>query len=965
MKDLEVVPTKKRFVFIDILRAIAILLMILTHVVALTFDHSNAPWLQTISLLGGTVCFTMFLFLLGVSNSISYISEDFDPEEESRKKHKLLWRVFQIVILYYVIAFFVTLVNTSMLVDHNNNQKIYELLRVFYLQNIPQFSEFLITLAVFLFSTIFLKGLYKKIISSIWLVSIVSFAIYFIGFLLSYLYIQDSRIEVWKSLIVGGQSLHTFPVFQYTPVFIIGLYVGNLLIRKQLIINRFKKYALISSALFGIYIISALVYTFYRPLSLFEIRLIEGRFPPSIAFIAFGLAICIALFAIAQLISKRTSLNYSILTRIFSLISRHSLSYMLWHIILLFAYKYVYESNNSQQLQISSAGTILTLNLVILFISTFIVHITNYINRNIFASKSIEQKFSFGKLGVIFLALISIVLMGLRNIDLFYSSDLSISASTERILDVQSQSNWWNQEYSSRQLIIVDKSNFLQAQAIVYIEINHADLINTKKSFFVDGTDIRIIKNSNQTLSEIPSLIQDANTDKTKIFFTISTNEIADYHLYFGNEYPDTKISIEENLDLSTAVLVQTAETESYPLELRINKKWHLLGYKNPEDFQLQILLDSTAPLSMVEFVVFNNERTIGSFRNVVTSTDTVYTIPIEGLAPGVYNIKAQSIIVTDSIEKLESKTYRFFISYPVFINWSLDWEGFAVNQIDLDDISDIAKKYQIPITHYFNPRIYVKDQFDNYPISADLARYYTNWVINRRSQLGEEVGLHIHMYPDLLKELEIEEKPNAALIGIGRNETRIDSYTVEELDTVFAWSIEKFLENGLGVPRSFRSGAWMSGTNVLQALQNNGFWYDSSGRTAGLLNPSVASSNQIPWNLSITTKPYKPNVSNINSAQSPTFNLWQFPNNGADSFWFSQMELINRFNANFSEINQSPQVVTYLSHPHSFKAYDSEKIRGLFDYLQQHSINNDKGPVVYSTLENVYLNYNLDLFRN
>jgi hypothetical protein len=964
MKNLEIAPTKKRFVFIDILRACAVLLMILTHVVALTFDHSNAPWLQTVSLLGGTLCFTMFLFLLGVSNSISYISEDLEPEEESRKKHKLLWRVFQIAILYYTVAFFVTLVNTNMLANLNNNQKIYELLRVFYLQNIPQFSEFMIALALFLFSTIFFRGLYRKIISSIWLVSVVSLAMYFIGFLLSYVNVQDSRIEVWKSLIVGGQNMNTFPIFQYTPVLIIGLYIGNLLIRKQLIINRFRKYALISSGLFGIYVISALVYIFYRPLSLFEIRLVEGRFPPSIAFIAFGLAICIAIFTIGQFISKRASLNYLVITKVFSFISKHSLTYVLWHIVLLYTYKFVYESINSQQLQTSSAAIVIVLNLVILFVSTFIIYITNFINQRIFASKSTYTKFLLGKVVVILFALLGIALMIFRNIDLFHSSDLSVSASTERILDVQSQSNWWNQEYSSRQSILIDKSNFLQAQVIVYLEINHADLVNTKKSFFVDGTDMRIIKNNNQASNEIPSLIQDSNTDKTKIFFTVNTNEIADYSLYFGNEYASERIAPTENLDLSAAVLVPVGDVESHPIELRINKKWHLLGYNDPKDFQLQILLDSAEPLSMVEFVVFNNDRTIGTFNNVVSSADTIYAIPIEGLAPGIYNIKAQSIIVTDSIEKLESKTYRFFISYPVFINWSLDWEGFAVNQIDLDDISDIAKKYQIPITHYFNPRIYVKDQFDNYPISADLARYYTNWVINRRSQLGEEIGLHIHMYPDLLKELEIEEKPNAALIGIGRNETRIDSYTVAELDTVFSWSIERFLENGLGVPRSFRSGAWMSGPNVLQSLENNGFWYDSSGRTAGLLNPSIASSNQIPWNLSITTKPYKPNVSDINSAQSPTFNLWQFPNNGADSFWFSQMELINRFNANFSEINEGPQVVTYLSHPHSFKAYDSEKIRGLFDYLQQHSINNDKGPVVYTTLENVYLNYNLDLFR-
>jgi hypothetical protein len=309
---------------------------------------------------------------------------------------------------------------------------------------------------------------------------------------------------------------------------------------------------------------------------------------------------------------------------------------------------------------------------------------------------------------------------------------------------------------------------------------------------------------------------------------------------------------------------------------------------------------------------------------------------------------------------------------------WSLDWEGFGVNQFDLDDIVDISTKYEMPIVQYFNPRIYLENSSGS-GVNKGAASYYTSWVLGRKAK-GDEIGLHIHLYPDLIdgveKHFATDTTPDddsdepvvdqiepiyqpAGLVGIGRTENSLAAYSREDLVKIFQWSLDKFKENNLPFPTSFRSGAWMSSTNVLSALEGVGIAIDSSGRTGGDLNPSIPSSNDIPWSLSATTYPYKPDKGNINTWSSgDRFNVWEFPNNGADSYWFSKEELISRFDANYKGKNyvvKRAQVVTYLSHPHGFKQFDSAKIRAALEHASKFKYKDDNGPVVFGTFENIF----------
>ena len=376
-------------------------------------------------------------------------------------------------------------------------------------------------------------------------------------------------------------------------------------------------------------------------------------------------------------------------------------------------------------------------------------------------------------------------------------------------------------------------------------------------------------------------------------------------------------------------------------------------------------------------------------------------------LEPGRYAIQATYVLFENSLQVVTSNIAYVNVSYPLFVNWSLDWEGFGVSSTDLDDIDDIATTFNMPVTQYFNPRIYIANQYSAFAVDPGTSNWMTNWVIERRNTRGDEIGLHIHMYPDLEAAVEedyiirnnlaptveeteggvdeeqeqeqidatpvfdISPSQGSKIVGIARDENVIHGYSEEELEIVFEWSVRQFEERGLGVPISFRSGAWMSGPQVLKALQDAGFKIDSTARTPGVLNPSNASSTPIPWNVGVTQKPYYPNVSNINSSASPTLSILEFPNNGADSYWFSQDDMINRFNENKNAYSNtegimiSPQTVTYLSHPHSFKQFDSAKIRGTFEYIQQFRYELGSGPVVFATMADIYNEFDVSLFTN
>jgi hypothetical protein len=161
-------------------------------------------------------------------------------------------------------------------------------------------------------------------------------------------------------------------------------------------------------------------------------------------------------------------------------------------------------------------------------------------------------------------------------------------------------------------------------------------------------------------------------------------------------------------------------------------------------------------------------------------------------------------------------------------------------------------------------------------------------------------------------------------------------------------WAKDQFAANGLPEPLFFRAGGWYADIDTLQALADSGFLIDSSGRPYYELGE-----NKIPgpWNLKDTTKPYKPSVLDQNKTGSNTINIWEFPNNGEDSWRLDGQKLIAKFDANYNGVAlDEAGVLNYVSHPHAI-GVDIPRLKVAYNHIEQYTISTDSGPVVYISI--------------
>lgn len=402
---------------------------------------------------------------------------------------------------------------------------------------------------------------------------------------------------------------------------------------------------------------------------------------------------------------------------------------------------------------------------------------------------------------------------------------------------------------------------------------------------------------------------------------------------------------------------VVTLDTSSYTVQAQLSRRWILVGDSlpiNPIDNKMSVVAKVTPSLPPDCQLIYQVSGT--QIEGVLTKNiDNTYSSQIETDNLGLGSYVVQIGIKQGGGEtKVVSEAGSFNLSAPLFVTWTLDWEGWDVSDEWLDGMASLADEYQIPLTHFFNPYIYVEGTFSQY-----RANQLTSWM-KKRVEQGDEVGLHLHMWDAIVKAAGIKPRSDIRAPWLSGYKNGGDvptyAYTKAEVAQILSWSKQKFSENGLPVPISFRAGGWLIQEHALQALAESGFLIDSSGRTDPATDTQTTKMKSLPadWHLQITTRPYRPSVLDQNSSALPSLDIWEFPNNGGDAYWYSAQDMINRFDANFPDQNVSllkPQVVTFLSHPQFWGTTDRSKLVELWKYVNQFSFAGDNGPVVFTTL--------------
>lgn len=462
---------------------------------------------------------------------------------------------------------------------------------------------------------------------------------------------------------------------------------------------------------------------------------------------------------------------------------------------------------------------------------------------------------------------------------------------------------------------------------------------------------------------EINFDIVNPNSDKTNLRFelidTIGVKESNNYfYLYYGNVFLQDVFKLTSTakpID-DKSFVVSIGEENKHPLNVDISRKWILKGGTTLDtkfkSSQVKVSTSDTKIMSTATLNIMDKNFKIVQSVNMLKDLGIesfTQSIDLSSLAVGDYAVQ---ISATVDGAKENSPKQKIHISWPLYVNWSIDWEGDDVTDKSLQTVESIANENKVPITHYFNPRIYVGG------MSSERSKFLTNWVLNRKAKNGDEIGLHLHMWYDMVKTIGITEKREPfwddAKTGHDVPQT---AYSAEEFDQMVSWALMQFNAHGLPVPNVYRAGGWQINIDQLKVLAKYRFLADSSGRDSIKFGKKQY---QVPWSLYPTTKPYKPSIYDMNTPGVTNIGLWEFPNNGdnTSSYGPNSTKVIDNFKENYDgSALKEKQMFVILSHMQYF-SNDEPVVRRFFAEVSKSLASSDSGPVIYSTIQSVIPEY-------
>lgn len=970
---------KKRFFVLDLIRGLAVFLMIAAHAIYF-FHNSTNETLLFLEKVGNTFCFTAFLLVSGAVAYIAYINHE---EERQKFQKKLLKRILIILASYFSLAL---LVSFSQIIQAKGFEKWNIIFDILIFKNVPSYTEFIPPFIIYSLVILIFPKLIKGISRSPFVAAFVSIYLYFTGFLLYKLSVPEF-FEPWKAFFAGHENYYRFPVLQYAPIFILGLTWGQLLKKTQTLKEK-KEIAKFLAIVSSIGILIAVLAAHFHFKS-FDILFL--RWPPSITFLLIGIT---STFLISFLFYSFKILRKLHITNDLLLIFGQNAFAFFWvHIFLLSSY---------QMLGGAKVGSVLIffiLFLMLIGVSVILAAIIPFnfkFNLTIHKLSKEEEDQALEKEPVYHLeediyketknlwkkikdfffpkhdgtakkekqikkrhflgAILAITILS-------FTTLLSLAEENQKNIITQQKTPWWNDEYSYHMpLEIKNLESFssIPKNKILKITIDHQSLVNQKKSQ-PNGNDIRFIYWNNNSYEEIDYWIDNTwdlnnTTLKIKIPEKISSGETKNnISLYYGNLAAENKVkdSPTENL-WSYKYEIKAGKEETYPIIVKTNKTWNLISDIKNISSNLDISVESSSIPNNAS-AEFKISESFVKGKMELNPENNLWegSIPIKKLSPGVHQVQ---VTFKNNDQILKSQKQGFYVSYPIYVTWNQDWEGYDVQSSYIQAMESISKKHGMPMTHLFNPRIYVTST-----IPQNRQDFLTNWVKERKEKYGEEIGLHLHMFYDFIADSGVEVKhssnwPNWGDIYGDGYSVLTTNYSQEEMIKIIERSFWWFNKKGLGQPISFRAGGWFANLETLKALEKAGIKIDTSGRTAYDFGYNGYEKQKGYWNLSQTAQPYKPSLSDQNISGRNNLKIWEVPNNGADSFWFKETEMISRFKQNYSGgIQKERKQITFLSHPHWLNKQEQERIEKVFNYTDQYKYDKDSGPVIYVTLENIY----------
>lgn len=295
-------PKPARDLSLDFLKGTAIIFMIVTHVNAFFYD-GRLPWLNFWTWWGATICFVTFVFAYGVGYGNRLTRGPLDRKDTLRRLFTLLAGYLGVAAWVYLIWF-------------GNPPTWQGLAKVFLLQEVPAFTEFM--LAFFFYGILLL--LFERWISAalrrIWVLPTIGLISYIISRILYSIPISNYYLANLKSLFVGNLDWNRWGILSYFIIFAFGLTFGYHLLKS----NRRPTWQ------FGFFAAFAIAVVFLSQTGFYS-----ERWPPSALYLFWGLA-----YSLGALVAWDTILIRArrLLTPVIS-IGHFALDYFILHTLLI------------------------------------------------------------------------------------------------------------------------------------------------------------------------------------------------------------------------------------------------------------------------------------------------------------------------------------------------------------------------------------------------------------------------------------------------------------------------------------------------------------------------------------------------------------------------------------------------------------------------------------------------------
>jgi hypothetical protein len=255
-----------------------------------------------------------------------------------------------------------------------------------------------------------------------------------------------------------------------------------------------------------------------------------------------------------------------------------------------------------------------------------------------------------------------------------------------------------------------------------------------------------------------------------------------------------------ETLQCEGALEKVQASLDSFSLD----EEWYLIEDSNYNTIDISLENDDIESELIKEITVsYEIDSTENEIPYDEDSTSWSTSVNVNDIEPGRYDltINAQMEACDVNLKSVDSIN----ISYPVYVTWTMDWEGFDVEQKYLDSIKKISNDYKMPITHFFNPFIYLN-------LNNERSKYLTDWVLSRQN-VGDSIGLHLHMNNKMVEAAGVTPKTDISWGGWAKDGQDIPNsvYGYDDYSKIVKWAQAQFKENGLPKPTMFRAGAWFA----------------------------------------------------------------------------------------------------------------------------------------------------------